>query len=334
MNARAVLLAMVLVALAFGACDASGPGAYAPPSLADAGSDDASLDGSPPPEAGGDDVSVSNAPCFTTFRWVPPPGAQAHAVAVSGDWNNFANPGTAMSGPDQDGAFSAQVALQPGLVAYKLLVDGQWQLDASAHWQKYVGGVVNSAVRVGDCHVPTLSLSSKAIARPAASQGHFSANVRFVPGQGAPSVDAGSVKATLRKDGQAQAVAGVTVDAAHGAIGLDVTGLADGKFTIFVDARDRAGQSAPTLRLVFWIEAETFDWRDSLIYMAMTDRFKDGDPSNDPAPMANVDPREDYHGGDFEGVRQKVADGTFDKLGVRVLWLSPFNTNPPDAWVA
>ena len=28
------------------------------------------------------------------------------------------------------------------------------------------------------------------------------------------------------------------------------------------------------------------------------------------------------------------ADGTLDGLGARVLWLSPFYTNPPDAWVA
>ncbi|HEY8088666.1 MAG TPA: alpha-amylase family glycosyl hydrolase, partial [Polyangiaceae bacterium] len=31
---------------------------------------------------------------------------------------------------------------------------------------------------------------------------------------------------------------------------------------------------------------------------------------------------------------QKIQDGTFDKLGITVLWLSPFNTNPTDAWIA
>src|SRR6202012_1666300 len=82
-----------------------------------------------------------------------------------------------------------------------------------------------------------------------------------------------------------------------------------------------------------------FLWSDSVIYMAMTDRFKDGDPSNDPPATTlgpnnttvTVDPREDYHGGDFAGVTAKIADGTLDQLGARVLWLSPFQTNPTDA---
>ena len=62
---------------------------------------------------------------------------------------------------------------------------------------------------------------------------------------------------------------------------------------------------------MFWIEPEAFDWQDALIYMIMTDRYKDGDPSNDPPPTSGVqDPRGDYQGGDLEGVREKIADGT------------------------
>ena len=112
---------------------------------------------------------------------------------------------------------------------------------------------------------------------------------------------------------------------------------------MFVTAKDLAGQSpAEPLRLVFWVESETFVWKDALIYMAMTDRFKNSNPANDPAPITldgqgqtiSVDPREDYHGGDFAGVTAKIEDGTFDRLGITVLWISPFNTNPSDAWVA
>jgi len=265
---------------------------------------------------------------------VPPAGTAPHTVQVSGEWNAFANPGTPMNGPDASGAFTAQVQLAPGLVAYKLIVDGTWELDPAEHWQKYVGGVANSAVRVGNCHAPSLTVASNAVARPGAGQGHYTASVVFHPGEGAPAVDPATAKATIRKDGASQPLSGATLDAAHSTIAVDAQGLADGKYTVLVDAKDLAGQAAPTLRLVFWVEAEAFDWRDSLLYMAMTDRFQDGVASNNPAPIANVDPREDYHGGDFEGVRQRVADGTFDQLGVRVLWLSPFNTNPPDAWPA
>jgi glycosidase len=88
------------------------------------------------------------------------------------------------------------------------------------------------------------------------------------------------------------------------------------------------------LRLVFWVEATAFEWQDTLLYMAMTDRFVDADPQNAPPPTPNVDPREDFQGGDYQGVESKIADGTFDALGIRAIWLTPFNTNPPDAWIA
>jgi glycosidase len=314
------------------ACGTSSGGAYVPPPLLDAGLADAG-DAAPPEDGpADDDVTVSTAPCSTTFRFTPPAGTVAHAVQVSGEWNAFADPGTPMVGPDADGVFQAQVPLAPGLVAYKLIVDGQWRLDPAARWQKYAGSVANSAVRVADCHRPVLSLASQSSSRASAGQGHYTASVRLAPGDGAPPIDASTARATLLQGGQAQP-APASADPS-GVIGVDLQGLADGKYTLLVDAKDRAGQSAPTLRLVFWIEPDAFDWRDSLVYMAMTDRFKNGDPSNDPPPIVGVDRREDYHGGDFEGVRQKIADGTLDRLGARVLWLSPFNTNPPDAWPA
>ena len=294
---------------------------------------------------GGDagiDASVSTAPCTTTFRFVPPAGTLPKAVSVSGEFNNFTNPGVAMTGPDASGAFTAQVVLAPGFYAYKFIVDNNWQLDPQERWQKYVGGTANSGVEVTSCHLPTLSLETNAVARPASGQGQYTATVTFVPGEGAPGLDPKSVEVTLRKDGQTSAISGVTVSAAHQSIALDVPGLADGKYTAFVTAKDYAGQATAPLRLVFWVEADPFLWSDSVIYMAMTDRFKDGDPSNDPLPTTQgpssttvtVDPREDYHGGDLAGVTEKINDGTLDQLGARVLWLSPFYTNPTDAWPA
>jgi len=290
----------------------------------------------------GIDASVSTSPCSTTFRFVPPAGTVAQTVSVSGDWNSFTDPGVSMTGPDASGAFTAQVPLTPGFYAYKLIVDGQWQLDPQEHWQKYVGGIANSGVQVVDCHQPTLALATNSVARAAAGQGHYTATVSFVPGEGAPPLDPSSVQATLRKDGQTTAIAGVVASSAHESIALDVSGLADGKYTAFVTAKDDAGQSTQSLRLVFWVEADPFEWSDSLIYMAMTDRFKDGDTTNDPAPTTKgpnsititVDPREDYHGGDLAGATAKITDGTLDELGARVLWMSPFYTNPSDGWPA
>jgi glycosidase len=347
MRALAVALFVTGVAGVVGACGSSSHSAYQPPALDEGGAAgvDASADVSVDAPVGHDaslDVSVSTAQCLTTFRYAPPAGTTPKVVQVTGDWNQFANPGVAMAGPDSTGAFTAQVPLDPGLVAYKFLVDGQWTLDPAEHWQKYVGGTPNSAVQVTDCHLPTLALSTNTVERPSVGQGHYTATVAFVPGQGAPPMDPSSVEVTLRKDGQTQKLTGVTPNASASTIGVDVPALVDGKYTVFVTAKDLAGQATQNLRLVFWVEAQAFSWQDALIYMVMTDRFVDGNPANDPAPITaqggggtvTVDPREDYHGGDIQGVTQQIEAGTFDQLGVSVLWLSPFYTNPPDAWVA
>ena len=39
-----------------------------------------------------------------------------------------------------------------------------------------------------------------------------------------------------------------------------------------------------------------------------------------------------YNGGDLQGLRARIADGTFDRLGVRALWISPFHRNPDGPW--
>lgn len=66
-------------------------------------------------------------------------------------------------------------------------------------------------------------------------------------------------------------------------------------------------------------DEEVRRWQDEFIYMIMTDRFFNGDKSND----INVDPRdpEKYHGGDWEGIIQKLD--YLKDLGVSTIWISP-----------
>lgn len=76
-----------------------------------------------------------------------------------------------------------------------------------------------------------------------------------------------------------------------------------------------------------------FRWQDGVIYYAFTDRFVDGDKTNGrPVASPDVLPQANYHGGDFEGIRQKIGEGYFQDLGVNVLWLAPLNRNPGGAW--
>ena len=69
---------------------------------------------------------------------------------------------------------------------------------------------------------------------------------------------------------------------------------------------------------------------DDIIYLIMTDRFSDGDPSNNlpaGAPAASFDRHNAraYHGGDFRGVINHLA--YLKELGVTAIWLTPWYDN-------
>ena len=74
--------------------------------------------------------------------------------------------------------------------------------------------------------------------------------------------------------------------------------------------------------------------RDEVIYFVMTDRFANGDPSNDQGGSASADrlvtgfdPTDKgfYHGGDLAGLASKLD--YLDGLGVTALWITPPFTN-------
>ncbi len=73
------------------------------------------------------------------------------------------------------------------------------------------------------------------------------------------------------------------------------------------------------------MEPSHFTWEGANIYFLLTDRFKNGDPSND----VNLERTNEtavlrgFEGGDIKGVTQKISDGYFTKLGVNAIWLTP-----------
>ncbi|MCC6558142.1 MAG: glycosyl hydrolase [Polyangiaceae bacterium] len=276
--------------------------------------------------------------CPTTFTFTAPVGASN--VRIPGEWNGFdlaAAP--QMSGPTGAGVYTATVDLPPGLQAYKLTYDlagnTEWVLDPSQGRRKYVGGVENSAVKVPDCRLPTFDVGSSQVTRPAPGQGSYQASLAFRDGIEGTGPDPAGFQATLERDGTSQPLGApeFSVDGS-GDVTLSLSGLPDGKYRVVVRGRTQGGRTGAPLRLVFWVEAERFDWKDALIYMVVTDRFRDGDPALNPGPTPDADPRGDWMGGDLEGLRAAIADGTLDALGVRAIWLTPFQTNPAGAYLA
>ncbi|MBB6145110.1 glycosidase [Silvibacterium bohemicum] len=61
-----------------------------------------------------------------------------------------------------------------------------------------------------------------------------------------------------------------------------------------------------------------------VMYLIMTDRFADGDTSNDPQPGERGKPR-GWHGGDFRGIEQHLD--YLQQLGVTTIWTTPAYSN-------
>ena len=60
-----------------------------------------------------------------------------------------------------------------------------------------------------------------------------------------------------------------------------------------------------------------------VIYQIVTDRFADGDSSNNPSgDIFDKNDLKKYHGGDWAGITQKIEDGYFSNMGVTALWIS------------
>ncbi len=89
-----------------------------------------------------------------------------------------------------------------------------------------------------------------------------------------------------------------------------------------------------TLLVPNYVTAVTYGTQDSdvsntasfstdTIYQIVTDRFFDGDVSNNPSgELYDPDNPRKYHGGDWDGITQKINDGYLTGMGITAIWIS------------
>jgi glycosidase len=277
--------------------------------------------------------------CPVTLRWKA--DGRTRSIAVAGEWNDFST--TALTfGPPEGGEQVVSFRLRPGLYAYKLVLNGgEWILDPRNPYRKYHGGVENSGLRVLDCSRPRLVVApgSLKISRPANGQGELVVQLRALDGNGQPAPLC-TLSGTLRRPETHLPTgtppprlpdAALRLDQDTGAAELRLRDLVDGKYTVALTPSAHGIDGEPLL-LPFWIEPAPFSWADTPLYMAMTDRFSDGDGKN-PGRLAGVSTAANFQGGDLAGLTEKIERGYFERLGIRALWLTPFYTQPATAHI-
>jgi len=77
--------------------------------------------------------------------------------------------------------------------------------------------------------------------------------------------------------------------------------------------------------------ADDFTWDNATVYFLLTDRFNNGNTSNDHSynrglnrdgSVASFNNVAAFQGGDFKGITQKINEGYFDNLGINAIWVA------------
>ncbi|MCH1443760.1 MAG: alpha-amylase family glycosyl hydrolase, partial [Candidatus Poseidoniaceae archaeon] len=226
---------------------------------------------------------------------------ESNNVSILGEWDW----NTETELVEVNGVWTAELELSEGLYCYKFIVDGNYIFDPSNSERSYCDGIENSLLRVKNHERPQFS----------AELLNDTLLIDFIPGSG------GGLP-----DGIPSEITGAEWDSSLLQWTFDLSNLSDGKHTIHLECYDVNGNEAYDLLVPFWIgEGSSFEWNDALIYMVMTDRFVNGNTSND-GNTTSAAHGADWLGGDFAGVTTMIESGYFSELGVNALWLSPFNT--------
>ena len=259
-----------------------------------------------------DTTAIPVRSCGTTVRYR---SASSGPVYIRGDLNSWSlNDPLTKNGDVWEITLDS---LNTGDYAYKLYDQstGEWFLDPNNPYTKYVDGVANSRLRVVDCDRPLLEL----LEEPEIGSDSIRISVGASYGRGRVPLD--SSQAVVYRNGEVLSEA--EFDAQDGTFSVEQSDLVFGKYSYLFTIADTEGVQADPLFVPIWIEEETFDWRDASLYFVLTDRFKDGDGSNNaPVQDGQLDWKANWQGGDFQGIQDKIEDGYFSDLGINALWIS------------
>jgi len=214
----------------------------------------------------------------------------------------------------ENGLWSIELPLAPGDYPYEFYSEAAQDSynDPENPLTMFDKGIRYSKLVVTDCRYPSIRLKE----RIGVSGRRISFKIAYTPGISGSEPDFGRSEILLNNE-----KAEFEYDKKTKLFSFVHEAVADGKYTWFLKIFDTSGYAAEILSVPVWVEEEPFDWHAAQLYQIMTDRFKNGDASNDD-PLPDIDEKANWQGGDFRGIIEKIEDGYFSDLGINVLWIS------------
>ncbi|WP_407556615.1 alpha-amylase family glycosyl hydrolase [Winogradskyella sp. 4-2091] len=94
---------------------------------------------------------------------------------------------------------------------------------------------------------------------------------------------------------------------------------------ITLSCKDKAEDNRSSRDASAEVTETPFVWEGANLYFLLTDRFNNGDQSNDVNfnRTRKTGKLRGFKGGDIKGITQKVKEGYFTKLGINAIWMTP-----------
>ena len=215
----------------------------------------------------------------------------------------------------KDGIWSVELFLAPGSYPYKFFSakTSETFLDETNPLTMFDQDLRCSKLVIKDCRYPTAELAG----RPEIKGKNIKFQIKFTPGISGKDPDFNKSEILLGRE-----KADFSFSEKTGMISIDHEAKDFGKYTWSFKIFDTDGFAAEVLTVPVWIEEKEFDWKENaFIYQLMTDRFSNGDKTND-YPIPGIDEKANWQGGDFQGIIDKIDDNYFTDMGANVLWIS------------
>lgn len=282
-----------------------------------------------------------------SFSFAANPGTEPTCeVFLAGDMNSW-KPDARLT-PSKDGIYTASLrGISKGRYKYKIVAGGKWLCDMGNPEREPDGfGSFNSVLTVGDMpfrHAlfPVSMRSESGGARFVI--GHLpTEGAAVVPGRRATLANLPRLSCYYR--GIRIADEYISYDAAGRTFIADIPGnvmaaapSSESFLRYYCYTTDGAGRLTGRSPEYSFHRASNASgpaaFRDAIMYFAMTDRFANGNQSNDrPLRSKGLDSKCDYMGGDYAGILAKAGENYFDRLMVDLLWISPVLAGPDRAY--